>query len=1032
MIMNVREKLVSVIVPVYNVKNSWVIRCIDSIINQSYKNIEIIIVDDGTNEENKELIEKYQTERKNVVIAKHEKNKGLFQARLTGVRKAKGEYIAFVDADDYIAIDWIRLLVIKAEKCNADITMANTICENETGLKYVINAGASFLKDREELEKDKIFKLLIEDEGRYFPIHTVWNKLYSRILWEKALKTLENFDRHLIMTEDILFSVILFFYAEKMAFSFHDGYFYYRNENSSTINTAGLNKVEKNINDLIFVFDYVKDFMVQNNIYEQYKDNYLEWKERYFRWWSNNVKNNTSDLSDLKQKNIREKFLNYFEKDDFENPIIDDDFFSIYTTKWDSKLEEIKKYICSEEAEVVSFDIFDTLILRPVLEPDDVFEILQYENPINGKFIFKEIRKSSEERARKEEGLNNPQNQDITLNQIYQTMAEYYNIDSDLCNALLEKENNLEIELAYTRNIGKELYELAAYLDKKIILVSDMYLTTDTVNSILKKNGYNSHEKLYLSSDRKALKSTGKLFEVVREDFPEEKYGLCHIGDNWNSDFITPQRYKIKSFFLPKTKDILLNTLGDKYTGNSVGYAVSNFNSIIDLKMHLKKLNVRCLYAVVANIMFDNPFIPYNDNSDYNGDPYLIGVAAVGMHLFGINNWLIRSIIKNKHEKIHFTSRDGYYLFKTYLLMKKYWYSDASDADYIYVSRKAMIPIDVQNQLDMETLFSQFSWQAQSPRSIMNTYQSILHEFDELEIEKYKRNGFSIDSPFNSKEECISFLKYLYQNSFDIDKAKNTLKNCSNYFQSHIGKNDAIFDLGYSGKIQTSMIKALGYPVDGYYVHKSGLDAVMREKQNNFNIYTYYNFIPSMSGAITEFIMSDYNPSCIGYDNDESEIKPIFEDKKVNPIDKYIIDEIHRGANIFIMNLLELFKNHKDLFEMHCTDASLQFERFLMCEKDFDLELFRCCSIEDEYYGGIRYGKLLDVWRWQINDRNIFRPANKEVIKEVIYVQGENQNPLEIYSDGVFINFYKKINKMMPIGSKRRERVKKIMKTFIK
>lgn len=1027
------NKIVSVIIPLYNVNNLLVTRCIESVLKQTYKNIEILIIDDGTNQENKELIKEYQHNHSNICIFEHEKNKGLFQARITGVKKAKGEYIAFVDADDYIAIDWIRLLVNKAEKCRADITMANVICENESGLKYVINAGASFLKDRDELEKDKIFELLLEDEGRYFPIHTVWNKLYSRTLWEKVLKAFENFNRHLIMTEDILFSIALFFYAEKMAFSFHDGYFYYRNGNSSTIDTSGINKVEKNVDDLIFVFDYVKGFMIRNNVYKQYKDNYSEWKARYFRWWSNNVKNNTTDLTDSKQKNIREKFLSFFEKDDFENPIEDDDFFSIYTTKWDPKLEEIKEYICSKEVDVISFDIFDTLILRPVLEPDDIFEILQYENPINGKYIFKEIRKSSEERARKEEGINNPQNQDITINQIYQTMSKYYKLDPGLCDVLLQKENNLEIELAYTRKIGKELYELAAYLGKKIILVSDMYLTSDTIDNILRKTGYAHHEKLYLSSDRKALKSTGKLFAVVREDYPEAEYKICHIGDNWNSDFITPQHYKIKSFFLPKTKDVLLNTLGDKYTGNSVGYAVSNYNSIVDLKMHLKKLNVKCLYAVAANIMFDNPFIPYNDNSDYNGDPYLIGNIAVGSHLFGINNWLIHTIVEKKHKKIHFTSRDGYYLFKAYELMKRYWYHDAPDADYIYVSRKAMIPIDVQNQLDIETLFAQFSWQGQSPRSVINTYQNVLHEMSESEIEKYKRNGFSIDNVFNSKEECISFLKYLYQNSFDLSKAKKSLQNCSDYFQRHISKGDAIFDLGYSGKIQTSMIKALGYPIDGYYVHHSGLDAVMREKENNFNIYTYYNFIPSMSGAITEFIMSDYNPSCIGYKKNEEYIQPVFENKKYNPIQKYIVDEIHRGANTFLVNLLELFKNHKNLFdEMQCTDASLQFERFLMCEKKFDLELFRCCPIEDEYYGGICYGKLLDVWQWQINDRNLFRSANKEIVKEIVYVPGEDQNPLDIYSDGVFIDFYKKLNKIMPIGSKRRERVKKIMGRFLR
>ena len=116
---------------------------------------------------------------------------------------------------------------------------------------------------------------------------------------------------------------------------------------------------------------------------------------------------------------------------------------------------------------------------------------------------------------------------------------------------------------------------------------------------------------------------------------------------------------------------------------------------------------------------------------------------------------------------------------------------------------------------------------------------------------------------------------------------------------------------------------------------------------------------------------------------------------------------------------------------MNCIDTGVQYERFLMSEKDFDLELFRCCRVEDEYYGGVSYGRLLDVWKWQLNDRQIFRQ------KEIVYLSSDpkqdNENKedieenIDIYKDGVYVKLFYKINKLFPIGSKRRDLLRKVL-----
>lgn len=1030
------EKKVSIIIPVYNVKKELLDKCIRSVELQTYHNFEVIVVDDCTNEINKEQLEEYKKEYNNIRVVVHEENKGLFRARITGVENAKGEYILFVDADDYITVDWLRLLVKKAESENADITMGNTICENEEGLKYIINIAANYLKNKKSLEGEAIFKFLMEDEGRYFPIHTIWNKLYTKKIWKKIVDMYKNKNVHLIMTEDILFSVLLFYYAEKMAFTDHDGYFYYRNAESSTFDVNGVKKISKNLDDIKFVFDEIKRFLNEKNLLEIYNENYLEWKDRYFRWWSPNVDMNTKNIEQIK---IKEDFLSYFEKTDFEYPKEEDSLFDIYTTKWEDKLERIKEAIIDSHLDVVSFDIFDTLILRPVLEPEDIFEILEWENPVNGKFIFKTLRRLSEKSARKVNFFNNPQMQDIGLTQIYDEMGRIYKIDKSVTKELQKKEEQIEIEISQRRDIGWELYELSRYVGKKIILVSDMYLEKDIVSKILEKNGFIYHEKLYLSSEEKALKSTGKLFEIVRKDFPKEKYRMIHMGDNWNSDYIVPQKYDINTFFIPKTKDILFNTLGDKFTGNSIGYAVDNQNSVIDLSEHLKKLPVRCMYAVVANGLYDNPFISYNDNGNYNGDPYLVGNLAVGMYLFGIALWLIKDLVGKKINKIDFTSRDGYFVKNIYDLICNQWNISAPKSDYVFVSRKALIPVDIEKKEDVLFLINSFAWQGQSPKKILDTYHSIVSDLNDKVVDLYKKKGFILDKNFESEDECFSFLTQMMDISFDEEKAAYSRACCQKYFEKNITPNDVLFDLGYSGKLQQLIVKALGYPVDGYYVHGNGFETKMKEEKNRFRIKCFYDFIPVMSGAINEFIMSDYGPSCVGYEKRGEEYYAVFENKEINLISKYIIDEIHRGAQDFVSLILKSFKNHKEIFQMQGIDTGLQYEKFLMEDCIFDKKIFRCCTIEDEYYGGVLNKKIEEIWKWQIENKKLKKEVIVEekpvYIEKEAYVENEMKNILldnPIYQDGIFVKFYVWINSKYPFGSKKRERLKKIMGWFIK
>lgn len=177
---------VSVIVPVYNVEK-YLNKCLDSIINQTYKNIEIILVDDGSTDNSGIICDKYsQTDNRIKVI--HKKNGGLSDARNTGIKNATGKILSFIDSDDYIEKNMIENLAKELISYDCDIVFSNKIFELDNGKKvykeYINNSGVvdsatamKLLLKSDPAVCDKLFKKELFNDIK-FPI----NKLYEDIL----------------------------------------------------------------------------------------------------------------------------------------------------------------------------------------------------------------------------------------------------------------------------------------------------------------------------------------------------------------------------------------------------------------------------------------------------------------------------------------------------------------------------------------------------------------------------------------------------------------------------------------------------------------------------------------------------------------------------------------------------------------------------------------------------------------------------------------------------------------------------------
>lgn len=178
---NSHNPLVSVVVPVYNVEK-YVTRCIDTIIDQTYQNLEIILVDDGSTDSSGIICDTYAADLRVRVI--HQENAGLSGARNKGIELAHGEYISFIDSDDYISKDFIRALVETACETGSDIVQCyvrsflhgQIITEDEV-VTQADNVNIVLLSGREMCQS--LLNTTYQDCG------VVWNKLYKKALLEK-------------------------------------------------------------------------------------------------------------------------------------------------------------------------------------------------------------------------------------------------------------------------------------------------------------------------------------------------------------------------------------------------------------------------------------------------------------------------------------------------------------------------------------------------------------------------------------------------------------------------------------------------------------------------------------------------------------------------------------------------------------------------------------------------------------------------------------------------------------------------------
>lgn len=534
-----------------------------------------------------------------------------------------------------------------------------------------------------------------------------------------------------------------------------------------------------------------------------------------------------------------------------------------------SKQQLINKLL---KFDVVSFDIFDTLISRAIFNPDDIFKIME-EKLVDIKLkdsVFN-MRKNAEKSAI--EKLH----KDPNIDEIYFELANIYNYDIDTINKIKGLEVDLEIKFAIPRKDMIEVLNKLVLAGKKVVLTSDMYLNANIIEKMLTKCGYikgTHYHKMYVSNDKNKRKDNGSMWQYLKILYSGMK--LVHVGDNIHSDYNIPTQLGIKAINILNPREQLRLT---EYC-NGINYFIEN-RSISD-SIYLGYL--------INEVMFNSPF--QNNISSLE----VVSKTFIAPMMYELIKFVDENTKEN--DKLLFLAREGYYLEKLFADYINIFNKNSKEHYYFLASRRATMSA---------TLFSKEDVISSINREYNGTIKSLLENIYGV---KYNDNDFKIKLP--DEQDKIKNIIEKYSDDI-INNSKNNRKAYMKYINDMVNikkDNLVIVDLGYSGTIQYHLSKMLDKDLVGLYLTNSSSVkkfSSQSELKFAFNICDdqTYEKIYHYSLILEFFLSAPYGQLQYFKETNDS-IEPIYNEEKMDDAKKKTIEEIYSFVKQFIERIAEL------------------------------------------------------------------------------------------------------------------------------
>ncbi|WP_342110973.1 rhamnan synthesis F family protein [Methylobacterium sp. SI9] len=589
-----------------------------------------------------------------------------------------------------------------------------------------------------------------------------------------------------------------------------------------------------------------------------------------------------------------------------------------------------------QDADLVSFDLFDTLVSRPARRPDAVLKLVEHRiateegRPIP---LFTE-RRAAENRAR----AHKHHQGDVNLSEIYTELAASGTIPGDVVARAHTLEKRIDLGALLPRPEVIAVLRAAHDHGKRIVLMTDTYYEEADIRGILRAIGIaDLFAALYVSNAVGARKDRGDLWRHVEEAEAVPRARWLHVGDNEHSDIQAACDRRIPYLHVAHPAKILAQ---GGFVRDEGGLAETWASDL-----------------VIGHAMLTlgrNPFL------GRAGPPYLtLGSArAVGSVVFGplmllFMSWLIRHEALGRVERLFFLAREGDFLVKVYrLIRERYGLRHMPEGRYFHVSRQVAIGAALGTGFRPDLVIGAGRYVGSIQSLLLNraSFTAPAHLGLDSHNVRLPADAPVVERVMTDLEPEIMahgadlnarFRAYARQEGLDA------------------GSLHAVVDVGYSATIQKMMQLALGQPLTGFYMTTfDTAQGVAQDGGAAFSCFSAGSENPETStlpvlayGLAVEAFLTAPHGQVVGYENAGERIAPLFKTDPRTPAEHAVLAELHAGAEQYVTDTLDLYG--PELLQADIpTQGPQEFLRLLMQGLiATPSEPMRTLGVEDDFCG---------------------------------------------------------------------------------
>jgi FMN phosphatase YigB (HAD superfamily) len=598
----------------------------------------------------------------------------------------------------------------------------------------------------------------------------------------------------------------------------------------------------------------------------------------------------------------------------------------------------------SPHTKLIAFDIFDTLLCRPLLDPETIKNIVARQITGDAGEPFIQYRALAEQAAREKKGA------DVGMDEIYTQLGQLSGLSKSQLTILRKVEEDVEAASLEPRQEVVDLYHQALNSGKPVVLISDMFLPQRMIENVLRKWGIDDWDGLFLSNAIGLRKDTGKLYQHVLTQYKLKPDEFLMVGDSERSDVQIPCDMGTPFY----------------HTFRPVEFARSlpRFSDLIAHHEHRGDIDAEMTFGPVVRKNFSPlHLVGIDPESLVNATPYHWGFSLVGPLLVSFANWLLQKAGEDGIDRFYFLSREGKIIKQVY----DQWTAgekNAPKSEYLVISRRTAGVAAITSLKDILEIAKTTFYPNTLGGFLLTRYG--LSVSDERWKVISETLGFNNDTEIAVFHHKIDHLIPLLQ-SLELEIVSRAQIERSALLQYvsdkrlTIDDRQAVVDIGYGGSVQKYLNMLLRNKVHGYYMMTEERSREVARKHEvlirasffeNIDTTTALPILYERSFAIEKLLSSD-DPQVEYYEMDstgkvEGHFRPLTDEEIVC---NEIRQSIRQGASDYAMDSLKIRKTMLPDFQPSCWTAQSLMESFLAHRSQQEEQLLSKIVLDDHYCG---------------------------------------------------------------------------------